>query len=58
MHRALLRMTLDLWQVLLTISFSFVSTIAVAMLVYSVLQPTKLGAQLSRTVSQATQYSA
>jgi len=50
-------MTLDLWQVLLTISFSFVSTIAVAMLVYSVLQPTKLGAQLSRTVFQATQYS-
>jgi hypothetical protein len=43
---------LDVVSVLLTISFSFVSTIAVAMLVYSVLQPTKLGAQLSRTVFQ------
>lgn len=43
---------LNILSVLLTISFSFVSTIAVAMLVYSVLQPTKLGANLQATAFQ------
>eukprot|EP00656_Telonema_subtile_P011607 TRINITY_DN1574_c0_g1_i7.p1 TRINITY_DN1574_c0_g1~~TRINITY_DN1574_c0_g1_i7.p1 ORF type:complete len:323 (+),score=55.70 TRINITY_DN1574_c0_g1_i7:199-1167(+) len=40
---------LKLMSVLLTISFCFVSTVAISMVLYSVLEPTSVGARLNRT---------